>query len=133
MRQQVGFVGDEHAPDMQTHMRFAVTFNHIEGFHAGDEQEAEILQHPFRSPMQRSPWLVEEMTQVAIKFFELLFGYVPLLLAPQRPAFAQVIGGGTASSLLLMIFSIPTGSRYSSASALMCSMTSVPGSSRSAG
>ena len=78
MRQQVGLVGDEHAPDMQPDMGVAIALDHVEGLHAGDEQQAEIFQHAFGPPVQRSPGLVEEMTEVTIEFLQVLLGHVGL-------------------------------------------------------
>ena len=90
VRQQAGFIGDEHAPDVQTQMRVAIAFDHVERFHAGDEQETKIFEHPLGAPMQRCPWLVEEMAQVAVEFLEVLFADLGFRFPPERGAF---VGG----------------------------------------
>ena len=68
-------------------MRIPITFDNVERFHSGDEQQTKIFKYPLCFPVQRSPGVVEKMAEVAVKFFEVLFGDIGFGFPPKRGAF----------------------------------------------
>ena len=109
----------------------------------GMNSSAKIFQRALGAPVQRRPGRVEHVAEMAVEFGVLLLGHLGLRLAPQRGA---LVGGqvlavardGDRHGDVVGPFAhdrSPAGSArgYSSASALRCSTTSVPASSRVAG
>ena len=85
-RQQVGVVGDEHAPHVQPHLAVALALDRVERLRTRDEEQRRELACALRAPVQRRPRLVEEEAELAVEGRVGLLVDLGLRLAPQRGA-----------------------------------------------
>ena len=91
-RQQLGLVGDEHAPDVKPDLARALALHRLERLHAGDEQQRREFEGPFRPPVQGRPGLVEVHADMAVELGVLLRGDLGFRLAPQGRALVRGLG-----------------------------------------